>query len=116
MEDTPSATCVPTPQTEVRPRSGRRRFSLSYKRSIIEQLDACATFGEKAALLRREGLYSSYISKWRRQVASSDNSKPRGRPKLSKLERRVRELEAENDRLKRTLERTELAVEVQKKQ
>jgi transposase-like protein len=65
-------------------------------------------------LLRRHGLFSSYISKWRKQVASNDN-KPTGRPKLSDLEKENRQLREENDRLKRTLERAELAAEVQKK-
>jgi len=118
MEETP--TTSPSTQAEiVVPPSGKRVFSLTYKRRILNQLDACSHLGEKSALLRREGLYSSYISKWRTQVANDDNpttSKNKGgRPKLSKAERENRALRKENQRLKKQLERANLAMSVQKK-
>jgi len=120
MEETPTSS--PVPQSEiVVPPSGKRVFSLAYKRRILDQLDACSHLGEKSALLRREGLYSSYISKWRRQVANDDNPMTRstqrnkgGRPTLSKAERENRALRKENERLKKQLERANLAISVQK--
>lgn len=122
MED--SANSAPIPTSEVKtPRSGKRVFSLAYKRHILAELDACSYLGEKSALLRREGLYSSYICKWREHVADADKSTKKqrkkkgegGRPRLSAAEREARTLRAENRRLKQELDRAKLAIEVQKK-
>jgi transposase-like protein len=55
-----------SPNPEVRPRRQRRRFTAKYKLSILERVDACAEAGEVGALLRREGLYSSLLTHWRR--------------------------------------------------
>ncbi len=120
MEETPARGDVQPPETEVRPPLGRRRFTQSYKKRILAELDACNHFGEKGALLRREGLYSSYEGKWRRQMAkkSSKNTAQKntgGRPRLSSSEREARQLREENLRLKKQLERAHLAIEVQKK-
>ena len=80
MED--SANSAPIPTSEVKtPRSGKRVFSLAYKRHILAELDACSYLGEKSALLRREGLYSSYICKWREHVADADKSTKKQRKK-----------------------------------
>ena len=56
---------VPDPEVAAKP--ARRRFTADYKRSIVEQADACQDAGAVGALLRREGLYSSHLSSWRRQ-------------------------------------------------
>ena len=118
MEDIPHQT------VEVSlPAAGRRVFTLVYKRRILDQLDACSHLGEKSALLRREGLYASYVTKWRRQLARRDKKNPSikptsnkgGRPRLSQAERENRALREENERLKKQLERAQLAVDVQKK-
>ena len=55
------------PQTEVGARPRRRRFSAAYKQSIFEEADRCSDPGAIGALLRREGLYSSNLTTWRRQ-------------------------------------------------
>ena len=55
------------PDPEVEVKTGRRRFIARYKLSIVEQADRCQHPGEIGALLRREGLYSSHLSTWRRQ-------------------------------------------------
>ena len=55
------------PEPEVVPRAERRRFSAEYKQRILEEADGCTQRGQIGALLRREGLYSSHLSKWRRQ-------------------------------------------------
>jgi transposase-like protein len=81
----------------------RRSFSAEYKLSILEQYDACVGDGDKGALLRREGLYSSHIVEWRRarDAAAADALSPRVRqPKtspeaaaLAKANRRIARLE-----------------------
>ena len=60
----PAVGVVPDPELVERPR--RRRFSAEYKLRIVREADACARPGEVGALLRREGLYSSLLTEWRR--------------------------------------------------
>ncbi len=55
------------PQNEVTPKAKRRRFSAQYKLRILEEADRCTKPGQIGALLRREGLYSSNLTTWRRQ-------------------------------------------------
>lgn len=57
----------PIPDPEVEPKAQRRQFSAEYKRRILQEYEACSKLGEKGALLRREGLYSSNLTNWRRQ-------------------------------------------------
>ena len=57
------------PDPEVVPRAKRRRFSAKYKLRILEEVKACNEPGQIGALLRREGLYSSHLTAWRRQRA-----------------------------------------------
>jgi transposase-like protein len=109
------------PEPEVRERAARRRFTAEYKAQVLRQADQCAGVGELGALLRREGLYSSHLTSWRRQreqgalVALAP--KKRGRPPVpvSPLARRVAELERENSRLARRLHQAEAIIEAQKK-
>jgi transposase len=54
------------PDPEVVPKAKRRKFSAEYKVRILEEADRCTERGEIGALLRREGLYSSHLSTWRR--------------------------------------------------
>lgn len=109
------------PPTEVRPTATRRRFSAEYKREILREADACSKTGELGALLRREGLYSSHLTTWRDQRARGElqglTPKKRG-PKPSRpsvLDKKLRELERENAKLRKRAERAEALVEVQKK-
>jgi transposase-like protein len=81
----------------------RRRFTAEHKLRVLREVEACASRGEIGALLRREGLYSSPLSEWRKQRdtgALMALGRPRG-PKPPHL------LEAEVARLRRRLERTE---------
>ena len=55
------------PDPEVPAKVQRRRFSVEYRLRIVKQADACKKPGELGALLRREGLYSSLLTNWRRQ-------------------------------------------------
>ena len=109
---------VPDPEVDERPR--RRRFTAEYKLSIIEQADACDP-GELGALLRREGLYSSHLSDWRRarrEGALGALVKKRGRKPTRRRDRVTKECERlrrENTKLKRRLEQAEVIIAVQKK-
>ena len=58
------------PDPEVPAKARRRKFTAAYKLDILKQADACSKLGEIGALLRREGLYSSLLSKWREQRAA----------------------------------------------
>jgi transposase-like protein len=92
---------APDPELIEGPR--RRRFTAEYKLRILREVEA-STRGEIGALLRREGLYSSLLSKWRKQRdagALQALERPRGRPKPNPLE-------AENARLRRRAERAEV--------
>ena len=92
----------------------RRTFTAEYKLAILEQYDACAGDGDKGALLRREGLYSSHIVEWRRarDAAAVEGLSPRTRrPKaspeaaaLAKANRRIARLEDELARHKLALD------------
>jgi len=61
------AALVPIPDPEVPEKPKRRQFTAAYKRSIVAQAEACRDDCAIGALLRREGLYSSYLTTWRRQ-------------------------------------------------
>lgn len=99
---------------EVKARVTRRRFSAEYKRRILEEADQCQ-HGELGALLRREGLYHSQLSTWRKQrSAGTLGDKQRG-PKANPNRAKVRELEAENAKLRRKLEQAEAIIAAQKK-
>jgi transposase len=108
------------PDSEVVARPHRRRFTAEYKRSIIDQADAAKDAGAVGALLRREGLYSSHLTTWRRQRKQGEldalTPKKRG-PKVvvSPLVKQNRELQAANARLLKKLKNAELIIEVQKK-
>ena len=57
-------------ETEVMPKAKRRTFTAKYKREIVREADGCTEPGETGALLRREGLYSSHLTVWRRELAA----------------------------------------------
>ena len=109
------------PDVEVSMKATRRRFTAEYKRRILEQVDRCSEPGEIGALLRREGLYSSHLSKWRAQrekgVLSALTPRKRGRKaiKRSAESERLEQLERDNEKLRAKLEQAELIIEVQKK-
>ena len=99
-------------------RSQRRRFTAEYKLRILEEADRCKEPGEIGALLRREGLYSSHLTKWRRQRDESVRAalgQKRGRKAADPLNGEVNRLRRENARLHRDLERAEKVIEVQGK-
>jgi transposase-like protein len=101
-------------------RPHRRRFTAEYKRSIIDQADAAQDSRAVGALLRREGLYASNLTTWRRQRKQGEidalTAKKRG-PKVvvSPLVKQNREQQAVIARLTKKLKNAELIIEVQKK-
>lgn len=109
---------APAPDPEVPAKVQRRRFSVEYRLRILKQADACKKPGELGALLRREGLYSSLLTNWRRQREQGALQDMRGRrrgPKARPADPRVKHLEAENRRLQRKLQRAETIITLQKK-
>jgi len=111
-----SASPAQVPEPEVVPKAKRRRFTKQYKLRILNQVDACTQPGQIGALLRSEGLYSSNLTKWRRQrEAGQLGTKKRGRPGADPSEKELVRLRAENVRLAKKLEQAEVIIEVQKK-
>lgn len=106
------------PDPEVEPRAVRRHYTREYKLRILDEIDGAQEPGEIGAILRREGLYSQIISKWRQQRQSGRlddrNAAQRG-PKTQSETRELTRLRRENEQLRAKLERAELIIEVQKK-
>lgn len=117
----PTESTVKTPDPEVPSSAKRRRFSAEYKLNVLRQADACSESGEIAALLRREGLYSSHLTVWRRQrnAGSLQALKPKNRGRKpaprNPLTSEVERLKKENQRLKHRLKKAEIIIDVQKK-
>lgn len=99
-------------------RAKRRQHPAEYKLRILHEIDECKGKGEVGALLRREGLYSSLVSKWREQRehgSLTGLSGHRRGPKVDVNAVEVARLQRENKRLQEKLERAELIIDVQKK-
>jgi transposase len=109
------------PDPEVVPRAKRRRFSAEYKLRILAEADACSERGQIGSLLRREGLYSSYLTTWRQQREHGQldglSAREWGRkPSVDQaLVKELVELKRENQRLESRLQQAEAIIEVQKK-
>lgn len=110
-----------TPETEVVAKAQRRRFTAEYKRRIVREAERCTTTGAIGALLRREGLYASYLTTWRaaRDRGALEGLAPKKRgPKVEPpdpREKKLAEQEREITRLTKRAERAEALVEIQKK-
>ena len=107
---------VADPAVDEKPQ--RRRFTAEYKLRILKEADACKQPGEIGALLRREGLYASHLSVWRRQrdrIARVGLSARKRGPKARLVDPRVKQLERENAKLKLRLEKAEYIIGFQKK-
>lgn len=106
------------PDPEVKP--ARRKYSAQYKLQILQQADNCHNGGEVGALLRREGLYSSHLTKWRRQRAAGQLAalEPQKRgvkaTEVNPLRGEVARLQRENQRLQNKLKQAETIIDVQK--
>jgi transposase len=102
---------------EVLERARRRTFTAAYKQEVLAAYEA-APDGEKGAILRREGLYSSLISEWRRARdagALAGLKQPRGRPAADSRDARIARLERDKAKLEQELATSRFVVEVQAK-
>jgi transposase-like protein len=99
----------------------RRRFTAAYKQRILAEVEAAAGRGAVGRILRREGLYSSQLTTWRKARANSERAalapKKRG-PKpvpANPLQAEHTQLQRENARLHKKLHTAELMIDLQKK-
>jgi len=105
------------PNPEVPERARRRTFTAKYKLEVLAAYDS-APDGEKGAVLRREGLYSSHITEWRKARnagALAGPAVPRGRKRRDPQAEQIARLEAEKLRLEQELAKTRFVVDVQAK-
>jgi transposase len=120
MVSSAAAVAVSTaPDPEVRAVAKRRQFTAAYKLSVLEEADRGSSPGAIGALLRREGLYSSHLTAWRREREAGSLAAlgaRRGRKaKLTAEQRRIAELQSRCAQLERELSQARTIVEVQKK-
>ena len=113
-----SSSGAPDPEVSAKPK--RRRFTSVYKASIVEEVLKCTEQGEIGALLRREGLYSSAITLWRRQYQSGAlralKDDKRGRkPIRDARDQELERLRSEIGHLNKKLLQAELIIDIQKK-
>ena len=107
------------PNPEVKPARQHRKFPVSYKLKILEELDRCINPGNKGMVMRREGLYSSQISDWRRlrrEGTLTALNKARGRKKKRDAkDEKISTLEAELVAVQSKLNQAEAIIDIQKK-
>ena len=116
----PSSASPSSSNEVVAPPAKRRSFSPAEKLRILRQADACSERGEVEALLRREGIYSSHLSAWRKALGryGSDGlsaRKPGRKPKRDAKDLRIEVLEKKSARLERELSLARKLIELQKK-
>ena len=117
-QDQENAATQTVPDPEVEMRAKRRQFSAQDKLRILNEADSCSESGQIGALVRREGIYWSYLTDWRRELENGQlqglQARKRGRPS-DVQSREVRELRSENEQLKAQLAQAELIISAQKK-
>lgn len=106
-------------ESEVAARPQRRTFTAEYKKRILEEVDAATGKGSIGAIMRRERIYSSTLSGWRKERAAAVDqafSQKRGpHPKRNPLTKENDKLRRQNQRLQEDLEKARIVIEVQKK-
>ncbi len=116
-QTTEQETKIPDPEVVLKAK--RRKFTAEYKLRIVREADACTGSGEIGSLLRREGLYSSYLSTWRQQRDDGQlqalTAKKRGRKGQDPSVAELAQLQRENEKLRARLEQAEIIIDVQKK-
>ena len=104
------------PDPELVGQAKRRSFTAKYKLEILAKADACTRPGEVGELLRREGLYTSHLTYWRKQVrdgALRELGKPRGRKPADRRDRDIAELTRRAERAEAELEKAKKVIEIQ---
>jgi len=112
---------VQIPETEVSTKYVRKKYTAAFKKRILDKLDQCSNAGDKGAILRQEGIYSSMVTRWRREfntegVAGLEPEK-RGKKPLGNREYilQIRKLEHEKMKLEKKLKQAEMIIDIQKK-
>jgi transposase-like protein len=104
------------PDPELVEQAKRRRFTAGYKLRILHEADACSRPGEVGALLRREGLYTSHLTYWRKQReegALRELGRPRGRKPADGRDREIAELQRRLERSESELAKARKVIEIQ---
>lgn len=104
------------PDPELVEKAKRRRFTAAYKLRIVREVEACTMPGEIGELLRREGLYSSLLTEWRRARdtgALEALERPRGRPKADPRDAEIARLRKRAERAEAELVKARKVIEVQ---
>jgi transposase len=104
------------PDPELVERPARRRYSAAYKLRIVQEADACSAPGEVGALLRREGLYTSHLTYWRKQRekgALQALGRPRGRKPTDRRDQEIAELHRRLERSEAELAKARKVIEIQ---
>jgi transposase len=112
---------LPAPETESLPK--RRAFTAEYKARILAECDAATEAGQIGEILRREGLYSSHLTDWRRRRADGGlqglepkkSGRPPKNPTTQAADKELERLRRENARLEEKLRRSQLIIDAQKK-
>src|ERR1019366_929618 len=118
--DAKAGTAYPHPNPEVVAQAKRRRFTVEYKQRILAEAEQAKGLGGIGALLRREGLYSSLLTTWRREreagVRQALTPQKRGpKSKRDPFQEETDKLRRENERLTEQLRKAEIIIDVQKK-
>ena len=104
------------PDPELVEQAQRRRFTAEYKLRILQQADACSRPGEVGELLRREGLYTSHLTYWRKQRkdgALKELGRPRGRKPADRRDAEIAELRRRAERAESELAKARKVIEIQ---
>jgi transposase len=104
------------PDPELVEQAKRRRFTAEYKVRILREADGCSRPGEIGELLRREGLYTSHLTYWRKQRdagALKELGRPRGRKPADRRDAELAELRRRTERLEGELAKARKVIEIQ---
>ena len=104
------------PDPELVEQAKRRTFTAEYKARILAEADACTRPGEVGELLRREGLYTSHLTYWRKQRkagALRELGRPRGRKPADRREQEIAELRRRAERAEAELQKAKKVIEIQ---
>jgi len=106
------------PDPELVEQAKRRTFTAKYKAGILAKADACTKPGEVGELLRREGLYTSHLTYWRKQCtdgALKELGKPRGRTPVDRRDQEIAQLKRKLERSEAELAKARRVIEIQGK-
>jgi hypothetical protein len=104
------------PDPELVEQAKRRKFTASYKLEILTKADACTRPGEIGELLRREGLYTSHLTYWRKQRkdgALKELGRPRGRKPVDRRDQEIVDLQRRLERSESELSKARKVIEIQ---